>query len=91
MKEKYEPKEFLVFEDDNSVVNYVKRSEIVRFIPEYTHPRGYIIYAETKLSKMPVHKEFELENAKFWIMEQIQKLETESPKAEKAAREKANG
>lgn len=87
---KYEPKEFLVYEDDNSVVNYVKRSEVVRWIPEYAHPKGYVIYAETRLSKMPVHKEFELKNAKSWIMEQIEKLELESPKHEKTARTKAN-
>lgn len=88
---KYEPKDFLTYKHDSGEINFVKRSDISTFSPTYTHPRGYVIFAGVNQESRAIHRTDTLEEAEDWCLKQIELIEKDSPKLEKAAREKANG
>lgn len=97
MKEKYTPKEFIVFKHDSGQINFVKRDLVSCFQPLFTHPRGYNIVAHFGNEKAVVNKVDTVEEAENWCLEQIAMIEEDSPRTRKEeakkleeARKKAN-
>lgn len=66
---------FLVFTHDSGEIIFMKRDAITAFHPKYVHTQGYIIYASDGAVEKPIHKTKDLEEAKAWIMEQIELIE----------------